>query len=349
MGLNYCLRSQTTTFNLDDQLHRFTRDLLIKLFFANRKDRDFNPRFHVKSNWLPPHNALPREFRLNIEQFTTHLRTIFNCRRTRSNLLRYHQTLLQHLQDSEVHLVIPSDKNLGPVIIERGCYIARALQDHLWNAQVYDNLSQEEANAALNKIRGSINFFLFSNRYLFSKQEYKFLSHSLVCDDPFSYFYLLAKIHKNPWQTRPIVSTSGSLLSGLGVWIDHHLQPLVCQLPSFVKDSASLVALLQLEEDLPPTAKLITADAVSMYTNIDIDHALQVLPSVLPSTHLGRALLAAIKILMTGNVFKFGDTFWQQKSGTAMGTPPAPPYAMLYFGAREAYLLERYRQYIIFY
>ena len=85
-------------------------------------------------------------------------------------------------------------------------------------------------------------------------------------------------------------------------------------------------------------------DATSMYTNIDTHHAFNVIenflriqqPDICKQESISiDALIAGLEIIMTHNVFKFGDTFWVQLTGTAMGTPPAPMYATLYFAIYE--------------
>ena len=43
-------------------------------------------------------------------------------------------------------------------------------------------------------------------------------------------------------------------------------------------------------------------------------------------------LMYALRLLMTNNVSQFGDTYWLQKVGTAMGASPAPSWTTIFFG-----------------
>ena len=74
-----------------------------------------------------------------------------------------------------------------------------------------------------------------------------------------------------------------------------------------------------------------------MYTNIDTDHALDVIEKFLYENtgYIScevpvAAVMAALAILVKNNYFKLGDTFFHQLTGTAMGAPPACVYANIY-------------------
>ena len=53
-------------------------------------------------------------------------------------------------------------------------------------------------------------------------------------------------------------------------------------------------------------------------------------------------MMGELHLLMTNNVFQFGDTFWLQKVGTAMGAPPVPPWATIFFGIHKETVLARF-------
>ena len=91
---------------------------------------------------------------------------------------------------------------------------------------------------------------------------------------PYAWLYLTLKAHKlKPGQnidnlkSHPILSCPGSLLHGLGVWVDHRLQEVAQETISYFKNTLELKQQL-LHLHLPPDVCLFTTDAVSMYTNI---------------------------------------------------------------------------------
>ena len=82
-----------------------------------------------------------------------------------------------------------------------------------------------------------------------------------------------------------------------------------------------------------------------MYTNIDTNHALDViskwldnLPS-LPKNFPLKAIKEAMELVMKSNLFQFGDMYFLQLLGTAMGTSAACMWATIYFGVHESGIL----------
>jgi hypothetical protein len=137
------------------------------------------------------------------------------------------------------------------------------------------------------------------------------------------------KIHKSPMMTHPIISLKGSLLHVLGLWANDKLQQYATRQKAYFKSSFDLKTEL-VTMDVPLGARLFIADDVSMYTNINTDRDLQFI-----SQHIREnfsqfanvpteALIEALEIIMTLNVFTFGDTTWIQDRGTAMGSLSPP-------------------------
>lgn len=374
LGLKFIpsTNKKTTKNDLRDSLIRFKKDVFCASYFNpnflnntsnNNNDNNMNEpnkdmTFYIRSNWTPDNQFIADEIHEKYNNFYMGISNLFSSFRPRwehDNLLSHQRKALKQLQQSNEHLIVQCDKNLGPAIIETTIYIQRALQDHLHNQQVYRQLSMREAFNQMKSIKQSILVFIESNTNNLSDDEKRFLQyHMSKCKNPFPTFYMTMKVHKNPWKTRPIVSCSGSLLQPLGQWIDRKLQSIVKKLPSFIKNSSDLIMDLS-TMTLPENATLFTADAISMYTNIDTDTALSEInrflhdnPALVEDLNID-CLMEALTIVMRNNIFTFGDTYWHQLSGTAMGTPPAPCYATLFYAIKEQNLLENYSNNLLYY
>ena len=146
------------------------------------------------------------------------------------------------------------------------------------------------------------------------------------------WFYGMIKIHKTPWNMRPIISCTGSLMHPIVVWTDSKFQQVAADMPAYFKYSMLLKDKIT-TMDLPPVTMLLTKDATSMYTNIQTCPALNQLSQYFNVNqtkyqHLPvDAMIRYLQLMMNNNIFRFGDSLWLQLKGTAMGTPSAPTYA----------------------
>jgi hypothetical protein len=315
----------------------------------------FNARLYVRSGWNPPEHLFPfpRELPRRIDAFEKYLKSLVTRKRCTPNLLPHQRRALDCLRNQTTILVVQCDKNLGPAIIERDEYIRLVIRDHLSDSTTYRRLPPREAALETRRIQHALTTWMTKHHAVLTKNELRFLKHHYQTnEEPFATFYATMKVHKQPLKTRPIVSCSGSLLAALGVWVDDKLQKAAHTQRSYFKSSFDLKKELSVLT-LPPGCFLFTADAESMYTNIPTDRALLFIGQYLRRERFPdipvEALMEALQLVMKNNIFTFGDTTWKQLTGTAMGTPPAPPWATLYYALHENDFLPRFEDNLLLY
>ena len=82
------------------------------------------------------------------------------------------------------------------------------------------------------------------------------------------HFYTIPKIHKQGHPGHLIVSSNSYPTERISQFVDHHLQPLVTKLPSYIKDTTHIFNKLNNICQLPNGVLLVTLDVTSLYMNI---------------------------------------------------------------------------------
>ncbi|PNF14821.1 hypothetical protein B7P43_G06341, partial [Cryptotermes secundus] len=151
------------------------------------------------------------------------------------------------------------------------------------------------------------------------------------------HLYGLPKIHKPDTPLRPIVSSIGSPCYALAAFLQKILSPLAGRSGSFVKNSGHFIELLK-SVNLRRHDMLASFDVVSLFTNVPVDEALQVIRSRLSNDNTlaersvlkVEAIMELLDVCLRTTYFQMDDGFYQQKDGMAMGSSLSPVVSNIY-------------------
>jgi hypothetical protein len=356
LGLGFCVSLRRNPAENPIDLARLRHDIRTRCVIGMNANPDYNPKLYVKNpDWKP--EKAPPELEHALDSFASETTTLFRASRSTPHVYNLSPSDLHGLRKLKkdlVYCVTATDKNLGVAILEMSLMIERALSDHLLDTSSYIELTSEAAQQINEASFRLILRSMVDDRRHLDPSTIQYFTRILCTrrDETgkviqpehlhLPYFYILPKVHKNPWKTRPVVSAVASVPESLSKWIDLHLQQVIHLCPAYLRDTWQLLRDLRSLGRLPADTVVFTADAVSMYTNINTDHALEVfqlwfdLHSMeLPPGYPVMKILDGLSLIMRGNVFSFGNRYFHQINGTAMGTPCACAYATIYYSYHE--------------
>ena len=121
--------------------------------------------------------------------------------------------------------------------------------------------------------------------------------------------------------------------------IDCILQPFVKMTYSFIQDSQNSIR-KSIGITFPMDSKLYSCDFESLYSNINLSHALVVISEFICSNFSSSSLNPTgfyylLKLIFEHNVFEYNKKYFIQISGIAMGSKCGPSVANIYISLLE--------------
>ena len=346
-GLNFVpIAKSSDEFQIKKDSESFFRRSRLTAFFSDTsnssfRDRDvFESLCPRKSNWVPPEGQFA-SLDLFISKCRRDISNLnFKRKLSYSNLSKDEWSALRRLRNRSDIVIKPADKGGAVVVWRTDLYKQeglRQLSDTNFYCQVGKDLTPDNQKL----VKETVNSFI-------SDGSLPSTAKNLVLTTPrTSHVYFLPKIHKPNNPGRPIVSACSCPTELISSYLDSLMLPIVQSLPTYIKDTNHALNIFN-DFQFPDTSSklLFTMDVKSLYTVIPNDEGLRALQhffnlrTVLePSTP---TLLRLAELVLTLNCFSFGDQYYKQINGVAMGTKMGPSYANLFVGYIENQIFQQY-------
>lgn len=275
--------------------------------------------------------------------------------KTQAISMREYNKLSKFLKSN--HLVLkPADKNLGWVLMDFRWY-KEQIDIHLKDENTYYQIGElyGEGGLTINACIRSCQEALSKCKTLDKKTQKNLLPTS---DVDLPEFYVLPKVHKEGIPTRPIIPNCNSPSTKISKWLDAKLQEVLKLFPWILPGTKEFINMLEYNSyDNIVDPILMSADVVSLYTNIPLQPALRkfkafptqwknwnnkngnTLPYFPYDQTTWSDILILLEWVLNNNFFTADFIVYLQTTGVAMGTNCAPTFANLYLGILEFTLL----------
>lgn len=340
------LSYQDIESSIQKTIHRIQWALHFDMNTTDNSSREFNPKLHLGPTPYPDPNP-DYTIAPGIRSIVRQTKAIFNTTRESSTNETSRSTffILQQLKNIGEIKFISADKNLGLVALNTDEY-DQLVKQHLNDPNTYKCLGPLHNNIQdLSDIIISTHSDLQKQweKLQLNKQEAKYLKEIKKSLPP---FHILAKLHKSPLKGRPIVGAKDWVTTNSSTLLDIKLQEYLKDDIYSLKDNHALIKDWAFTQFDPTQDWFVSLDVQSLYTNIDIPTAVDIIKKKNPT--LGRIA----ELIMENNYFHYDNKLYHQLNGIAMGTNCAVAIANLYlYTLIDTHLAKRagvrlYRRYI---
>lgn len=294
--------------------------------------------FKRKSNWEP--SNIHHTVQTFCDAIRKDIHNSTNEQTRRHNLKKDEIQALEELRQRDDLIFTKADKGGALVIMDVQDYIREA-ERQLSDKRTYKKLPSDPTTMYAERINKTID--RFKEEGVISEK----VADGLKTVDPkTAKLNLCPKIHKEGNPGRPIINSRDCHSSNISKYVDHHLQPEVVKLKSYVQDSTDAINKLEaINQEMDKDDILVTMDVRSLYTNIPNHEGIQAVRDTLNNSSSSiptRIITTFLTLILTLNNFIFNGTHYLQNKGSAMGTKCAPPYANIFMGRfEEQYIYPR--------
>ena len=311
----------------------YARRMRIKYIMHTKKDK-FNP-FRLKSQWTPldSENHKLEGYLEETKKSLCHLRYI----RPQPNLTSDERNALNALTNDPSIVIKKPDKTRGICIMSDFQY--RKVGFHHLSSNHYELIPNDQTHETAQLVYNTLIDMNMDN--VINDDTFDFLN-PLSKEIRTNYMYFLAKTHKPPppnglpFHTRPICSGTNGPTSNISTFCDYFLKPIASQQSTFVKDTTDIINKIE-ANSYPHDVLIATIDVTAMYCNIIQSEAIEIACEAYDKSNIiydikkppTKYMKALLSLILEHNTFSFGDCFYKQKIGLAMGSPVSPSLANL--------------------